>query len=156
MRNSLLALLDKSPILGKSSGLDLSERISKIYKQLLSLQQHMTSINQILKSEINNESSTVFLEKKADCVQEYMHQGTVTETTINGLINVLIELVDSKLLNCDNLDVEFDEYKTKLEGLKVSETPLLDKLVSIISIINQVTLAEEFASYTKLKEIDDQ
>ena len=156
MRNSLLALLDKSPILGKSSGLDLSERISKIYKQLLSLQQHMTSINQILKSEINNESSTVFLEKKADCVQEYMHQGTVTETTINGLINVLIELVDSKLLNCDNLDVEFDEYKTKLEGLKVSETAILDKLVSIISIINQVTLAEEFASYTKLKEIDDQ
>lgn len=116
----------------------------------------MTSINQILKSEINNESSTVFLEKKADCVQEYMHQGTVTETTINGLINVLIELVDSKLLNCDNLDVEFDEYKTKLEGLKVSETAILDKLVSIISIINQVTLAEEFASYTKLKEIDDQ
>jgi len=99
IRNSFLALVDKSQAFGKTSSLGLSERVSGIFKQLIALFQHIASIKLILSAEINNEASSLFLDKNSESIQGFICQNTITETTINGLNDVIASIIDLELQN---------------------------------------------------------
>ena len=156
VRTSLTALLDKSQGLGKQSNLGLSERLSTIFTSLISLLQHLNSIGVILKSEINSEKSTVFLEKKSDSIQEYLNQGSITDTTVSGLIELLLTLIQTKIENCETLDVPVSDVTEELAQIRTSEASQVVRLVQASDLLQSITLQEEFKAYQDLKVLDNE
>jgi hypothetical protein len=155
VKNSILALLDKSAALGKKTREEDITRVTKMFNALISLIQYLQSTKAAVTSEINSEIPSLFADKKADSVQDYFDRenSTVTELT-NGLNQIISSIISIKLETLNELGENTDALQLKAAELTLCDLPY--SRLSRWSVLEQIIFTEEYLSYKNLKEKDDE
>lgn len=158
IKNSLLALLDKSQGLGKKSAESgEEERVSKMFNFLSNLMYGSTAITAQLKIEVNNEVHSIFSDKKSAEIQKFIDQSeSQLITTLAGLSKSLSTVSSLLLTNLISLGEETKELETDLETTSASQVCEVLKLVQLIDLAHNISTRVEFAAYKKLKQKDDE
>jgi len=155
VKNRLVAMLDKSAGLGKSSTPEDSKQITEMFNLLLNFLQYLQNLNSMIKDELNSSLPVLFSDKKADSFQEFFDRTeSSVRITIETFINILISISKNKLQTLIKLGDDVTEFTKELEDIISSECVLVK--LSGLSLLERIILREEFLSYQILKAKNDE
>lgn len=155
VKNSFLALVDKSQELGKKADPSSEEQIMSISHLMISVLQANTHLSNIVSAEVNSEVWDLFSDKKADAVQGFIDRvHTSFEYLIKSLNELLVNLTEIKLRTLESLKDESKDLITEYEGIRICQCEEYEKLVALMDVLEKICTKEEFLSYTILKERD--
>ena len=155
VRNSILALIDKSQALGKKSTPEEAQRVADVFTLLMNLVQFTLAVAVALKTEINSEVYSLFLDKKADAMQDFIdRKQTSVVQLINGLNDVLALLVKGKMETIEALKDTLSESLKELEQTANNTSDSFEKLAALTSLLQRVSTREEFLASNILREQD--
>lgn len=155
VKNSILALLDKSAALAKKAREEDILRVSKMFNALICLIQYIQSIKAALTSEINSEISSLFADKGADSVQDFFDRenSTLRELT-TGLNQIISSIISIKLEFLKELGESTEEFQKEAADLTSNDLPY--SRLSKWAILEQIIVTEEYLSYNVLKAKDNE
>ncbi len=153
VKNSILAMVDKSAALGKKPNADEQVRVREMFYLLLNFVQFTQSIALMLRNERNNHLSLLFTDKKADSVQQYIErsEGSLRQSII-AFTEILKNLVVNKIEALKLLGDDTEKYSLKLE--EILDTECLYVKFTGMRFLETLLMREEFLSYEILKAKD--
>lgn len=116
VKNSILAMVDKSAALGKKPNVDEQIRIREMFYLLLNFIQFSQSIALQLRNELNNGLSLLFTDKKSDSVQQYIER---SEGSLRQSLTTFTEILHSIITNkIQTLGLLGDKTEENTKNLK--------------------------------------
>jgi len=155
VKNSLLAMVDKSAGLGKKANEEEASRVSAMFNLFLNFLEYIRSISIFIKNELNSDIASLYADKKSDAVQTYITrtEGCLRQTTI-GFVEILTQLIQSKIDTLSAMGEDTSELTKELE--KALDTHCLYEKLSGLRLLEKVMAIEEYTSYLSMKKRDEE
>jgi hypothetical protein len=119
VKNSFLALVDKSQELGKKADPSSEGEIMAISHLMISLIQANTNLSNIVTAEVNSEVWDLFSDKKADTIQGFIdREHTSFEYLIKALNEVLSSITEIKINTLELLKDDTKAIKSEYECIR--------------------------------------
>lgn len=150
VKNSLLALADKSAALGKKTDPEHVQLITKFFTLLLNYVQLMQQLSNEVKTEINSDIALLFSDKKADAMQDYYDR---VDTTLDHLVSnfskTLMALIQAKIaiLTMNKVSHNFESVSSKLPEI-AENLDGFSEFVQLQGLLEEITTIEELSAYT--------